>query len=244
MQRHSEAEAGLAPLFFSLCMVTPSVLTFNAFLPSCFSPSSPGASRKPTPTTYLPLAHCHTRARNIPQAREGLASRPGAPPRRKRGVLRHCGHASQTTAFGLPAQRDLIEGLLLARTKEHGWQLEAWAVLANHYHFVGRDTPGAAGLRTFVGKFHSESARRLNRLDGVESRTVWYQFRDTRLTYQHAYLARLNYVHQNPVRHGLVRVANQYPWCSAAWFERTASPAQVKTVYRMKIDQVRVVDGF
>ena len=34
-----------------------------------------------------------------------------------------------------------------------------------------------------------------------------------------SYLARLNYVHQNPVKHGLVRVANQYRWCSAAWLE-------------------------
>ena len=73
---------------------------------------------------------------------------------------------------------------------------------------------------------------------------MWYQFWDTRLTYQHAYLARLNYVHQNPVKHDLVRVANEYPWGSAAWFERTASPAQVKTVYRMKIDRVKVVDDF
>jgi putative transposase len=58
------------------------------------------------------------------------------------------------------------------------------------------------------------------------------------------YLARLNYVHQNPVRHGLVPVANQYPWCSAAWFERTASEAMVKSIYLFKIDQVRVMDDF
>jgi putative transposase len=146
--------------------------------------------------------------------------------------------------FDTPAKRDLVERVLLSYAKHFGWQLEAWAVFANHYHFVGRDTPGAAELRTFVSRLHSESARQLNRIEGTEGRTVWHQFWDTRLTYQHAYLARLNYVHQNPVRHGLVRVANQYPWCSAAWFERIASPAQVKTVYGMKIDRVKVEDGF
>ena len=46
------------------------------------------------------------------------------------------------------------------------------------------------------------------------------------------------------VKHGLVPVANQYRWCSAAWFERTASPAQVKTIYRFKIDRVQVDDDF
>jgi len=51
-------------------------------------------------------------------------------------------------------------------------------------------------------------------------------------------------VHQNAVKHKLVAVANQYPWCSAAWFERVASPAQVKTIYRFKIDGVKVEDDF
>jgi putative transposase len=51
-------------------------------------------------------------------------------------------------------------------------------------------------------------------------------------------------VHQNPSRHGLVPVSNQYPWCSAVWFERTASAAMVKAIYRFKIDQVKVHDEF
>jgi len=54
----------------------------------------------------------------------------------------------------------------------------------------------------------------------------------------------LNYVHQNAVKHKLVPVANQYPWCSAAWFEREASPAQVNTIYGFKIDRVKVEDDF
>ena len=66
----------------------------------------------------------------------------------------------------------------------------------------------------------------------------------TKLTHQHSYLTRLNYVHQNAVKHKLVPVANQYPWCSAAWFERVASPAQVKTIYGFKIDRVSVEDDF
>jgi len=81
-------------------------------------------------------------------------------------------------------------------------------------------------------------------VDEINGRTVWYNFRDTRLTHQYSYLARLNYVHQNAVKHGLVPVANQYRWCSAAWFERTASAAQVKTIYGFKIYQVRVDDDY
>ena len=95
-----------------------------------------------------------------------------------------------------------------------------------------------------LGQLHERTARWINRLDGAKGREVWHNFWDTRLTYEKSYLARLNYVHQNAVKHGLVAVANQYPWCSAAWFERTARPAQVKTIYGFKTDSLKVNDAY
>ena len=38
--------------------------------------------------------------------------------------------------FNTASKLDLIERMLLSLAKTRGWQLEAWAVLANHYHFV------------------------------------------------------------------------------------------------------------
>jgi putative transposase len=139
---------------------------------------------------------------------------------------------------------DLLERLLLCLTKDFCWQLEAWAVFPNHYHFVARGNPLSQNLHQLLQRLHSESARLLNGLDQKPGRKVWYNFWDTRLTYQYSYLARLNYVHQNAVKHRLVHVANQYPWCSAAWFERVASPAQVKMIYSFKIDTLKVYDEF
>ena len=146
--------------------------------------------------------------------------------------------------FAASEKRDLLERLLLSFAKESGWQLEAWAVFANHYHIVARGNPDSRNLGEFLHDLHGVSAREMNKLDGVSDRKVWFNFRDTKLTIQHSYLARLNYVHQNAVKHKLVSVANQYPWCSAAWFERVASPAQVKAIYGFKIDRVKVEDDF
>jgi putative transposase len=146
--------------------------------------------------------------------------------------------------FETPEKRDLLERLLLSFAKRDGWQLEAWAVFANHYHIVARGQHDSRNLGEVLHDLHGVSARELNKLDGVTGRQVWFNFWDTQLTIQNSYLARLNYVHQNAVKHKLVTVANQYPWCSAAWFERTASPAQVKTIYRLKIDRVKVEDDF
>ena len=146
--------------------------------------------------------------------------------------------------FDTPEKRDLLERLLLTHAKESGWQLEAWAVFANHYHIVTRGNPDSRNLGDFLHDLHGVSSRELNKLDGVKDRQVWFNFRDTKLTIQYSYLARLNYVHQNAEKHKLVAVASQYPWCSAAWFQRVASTAQVKTIYGFKIDRVKVDDDF
>ena len=146
--------------------------------------------------------------------------------------------------FDMAFKLDLIERMLLSLARQTRWHLEAWAVMANHYHFVARGAPDSVPMSEFLRELHSRTARAVNEFDGKANRTVWHNYWDTRLTYQHAYLARLRYVHQNPVKHGLVPVANQYRWCSAAWFERVASPAQVKTIYSLKIDSVNVPDDF
>ena len=138
----------------------------------------------------------------------------------------------------------LLHDHLLALALRYGWQLQAWTVFSNHYHFVALSPENPASLRQFIAHLHSDTARMCNEMDGVVGRQVWFQYWDTRLTFQKSYLARLNYVHQNPVRHGLVRVSTAYRWCSAGWFEQRATPAFYKTVLRFKIDRVNVVDDF
>ena len=130
---------------------------------------------------------------------------------------------------------------------DFAWQLEAWAVFSNHYHFIAHSPeadPNAGSLRDMLGILHVKTARWVNRLDKTPVRKVWFNYRETKLTFERSYLARLNYVHQNPVKHGLVAVANQYPWCSAAWFENTASKAMVASIYRFNTDKVQVDDEF
>jgi putative transposase len=80
---------------------------------------------------------------------------------------------------------------------------------------VGHSPSGAQGaqnLPRMLGLLHEKTAKWINRLDNTPGRKVWHNFRETRLTYEKSYLARLNYVHRNPVKHKLVLVANQYPW--------------------------------
>jgi len=149
--------------------------------------------------------------------------------------------------FRTPQRLDVLQRGLLTVARDFSWELEAWAVFSNHYHFIAHsrsDLKDANRLSQMSGVLHTRTAGWINRLDKTPGRKVWHNFWDTRLTYQRSYLARLNYVHQNAVKHGLVPVANQYRWCSARWFENVASPAMVRSIYRFKTDAVSVSDDF
>ena len=146
--------------------------------------------------------------------------------------------------FLTPERRDLLLERLQLCTAEYGWELQAWAILANHYHFIALSPDDPATLRHVLNKLHMTSAKAMNELDGKPGRKVWYEFWDTQLTFERSYLARLHYVNQNPVYHRLVQVASQYRWCSAAYFEEHVSPSFQRTVAAMPIDKVEVQDDF
>jgi putative transposase len=149
--------------------------------------------------------------------------------------------------FSEPERLDYLQDLILRTMQEYGWQLEAWAIFSNHYHLIGHSPEQQASsesLRVIIRRMHSEAARWVNSKDSTPGRTVWHNYWESQLTFEKSYLARLNYVHHNAVRHGLVTVAKNYKWCSADWFERTARPAQVKTIYSFPIDKLNIVDDY
>jgi|SRR5579863_957709 len=149
----------------------------------------------------------------------------------------------KASLFRTPEALTYLTNLLLELAESHEWKLEAWAVFPNHYHFVGQ-TAKDGSLKFFIREFHSKSAIEINRLDGVEGRKVWFQYWESRITFHNSYLARLNYVHQNPVRHRAALSASDYLWCSAGWFERKAAPSFYRTVHSFPIDRLEIPDEF
>jgi putative transposase len=138
----------------------------------------------------------------------------------------------------------LCRGLLTV-CRDASWRLEAWAIFSNHYHFVAQAPPsGAESLRDIIRRLHARTANWVNQVDQSEGRQVWHNFWETQLTFEKSYLARLQYVHENPVKHGLVADARQYPHCSARWLEEVATPAQVRTVRSFRTNTVQVYDDY
>jgi len=153
------------------------------------------------------------------------------------------GTCGKVCYFNTESRRDALLMALADAAMEFGWNLQAWAVMANHYHFVAA-TKNPETLTQMLGKLHAVSARQINREDRTLGRKVWFQYWDSHITYEASWLARLHYVHTNPVHHGVVSCAEQYRWCSAAAFASDSNQSFVATVSRMKTDTLSVVDDY
>ena len=184
------------------------------------------------------------------ESSKGTRDWPHAPPHRlgATGVYMVTARTAES-AHRLPddSMKDWFQQTLFAIAVEYGWKLEAWAVLSNHYHFVahvGNGDGNAESLTAGTRKLHSLATKELNKRDGTPGRTrLWQNFRDTHLTLQRGYLARLNYVHRNAVHHGLVGLATDYKWCSASQFKKAVSPAWLATVGSFKFNEIARNDG-
>ena len=176
---------------------------------------------------------------------KGSRNWPHAPPHR----LTECGVYFLTARFfehrhllADDSMKDWFQETLLTLASQHGWKLEAWAILSNHYHLVGHspEAPhGAESLRSMIRKLHSLTTKELNLRENQSGRTrLWQNFRETCLTHQRSYLARLHYVHQNAVRHRLVARGSDWKWCSAREFKRSVSPAWLKTIASFAYDEI------
>lgn len=146
--------------------------------------------------------------------------------------------------FNTPEKLSFLRNLLLKKASEYDWNLQAWAIMSNHYHFVAVDNSNTQSLHKFVSDVHRISSTELNKLDSSPGRKVWFQYWDTFIRNQKSYMTRLKYVHFNPLKHGLARVAEDYEWSSASWFYKTAEKSFKKTVESFKIDRVNVIDDF
>jgi putative transposase len=183
------------------------------------------------------------------ESRAGTRDWPHAPPHRlgASGVYFVTARTlHQFPHFKTSERLDFVRDRLFELVEKYGWRLEAWAILSNHYHFVGHSPIGAESadsLGKLLKHLHADITRHVNRLDGAEGRKTWHNFRESHLTFQSSYLARLNYTHQNPVHHKLVRRAEDYAWCSARDFEKACTPAWVKTIRSFQYEQISREDG-
>lgn len=88
-------------------------------------------------------------------------------------------------------------------------------MLSNHYHVMLHAPEGSVeGLPALIRDMHKFLAGRWNKADRTPGRMVWYNYWDTCITDERSYRARINYIHWNPVKHGLVARPEDYVFSS------------------------------
>lgn len=138
----------------------------------------------------------------------------------------------------------LLSAALQKAAAAYGWELRAWAVFSNHYHFIAKAPETANQLGLLIKRLHSDAAREANRIDGTPGRQVWHQYWDKCLTFERSYLARLKYVTHNAVHHGLTTSADAYPYCSSGWMNLPEQEAFRRKVESFGCERLSERDDF
>ena len=146
--------------------------------------------------------------------------------------------------FNTETKRSFLYKVLHEKASELEWNLEAWAIHYNHYHFIARAPEDANTLTSLIRSVHSITARYVNEIDGKPSRRIWHNYWDKCISCDKDYLARLHYVHINPVKHGLVEKPEDYNFSSYEWFTDGADIEFQREVFSESIARLEVEDDF
>jgi putative transposase len=113
------------------------------------------------------------------------------------------------------------EAMRQARSRKP-FHVDAWVVLPNHAHAIWTLPPGDHDCATRWRAVKIAFSKALNKacLPGVKvggsgDGAIWERhYRDYRVGDDDEYTALVDYVHSNPMRHGLCEHATDWPWSS------------------------------
>ena len=103
---------------------------------------------------------------------------------------------------------------LLESLQTQGASVHAWCVLPNHYHaLIG--TSKILETLAELGRMHGRLSFEWNGEEKSRGRQVWCGAAERYLRNEAHFWATMNYVHNNPVRHGCVEQWQDWPFSSA-----------------------------
>jgi REP element-mobilizing transposase RayT len=147
-----------------------------------------------------------------------------------RGALYHVTSRGdgQEAIYRDDADRAMCQEVLANTVERYHWTVHAWCLMGNHYHLL-IETPDsnlALGMRHFNGVY----TQRFNRRHGRVGHVFQGRYKAI-LVQKDSYLLELaRYIVLNPVRAGMVRRPQDWPWSSyRATAGLTAVPAWLQT---------------
>ncbi len=147
--------------------------------------------------------------------------------------------------FNTSEKLKMLEDIIFSSLSEYTWTPIAWAIMSNHYHLIVRSpNENDTGLGKIFKTIHGRSSINLNKSDNIPGRKIWFEFWDSCLAYENSYYARLKYVMNNPVHHGIVKNAEDYEFCSAGFFKFNADKQIRKRLESYKTGNLKINDNY
>ena len=115
--------------------------------------------------------------------------------------------------FSSDKDRSAYADIMAEQLHRFSVEVLAWCLMTNHTHLVAVPKDQAALARA-IGEVHRRYTRMKNFADGVRGYLFQGRFGSCVLDETHL-LAAARYVELNPVKAGMVRSAEDYPWSSA-----------------------------
>jgi len=88
------------------------------------------------------------------------------------------------------------------KTKKFNFPLTAYAILQNHYHLI-LNVKEPEKFAKLMGEINGASSKHINDADHVIDRKIWWNYFEKLLENEADFYKHLNYIHQNPIKHGI-----------------------------------------
>jgi len=97
--------------------------------------------------------------------------------------------------------------------KEQGFKIVAFCILLDHFHWLIIPSE-RADISQIMKSVHGFSARKINKENNQCGKLWQHQFLDHIIRKDEDYKQHIYYIHNNPVKHGLVKEPKDYLWSS------------------------------
>ena len=144
--------------------------------------------------------------------------------------------------FDTDNKKRILKDKLVETIQRLNYLLYAWVILENHYHLLIKTNKGK-DLSKFVQLLHGGSSFELNKLDNLRNRQIWFNYWDKCIRDDRDFEHHCDYVHFNPVKHGLSKRPEDYLFSSykdfikRGYYELGWGYIEPESISRLKYDE-------
>jgi len=106
--------------------------------------------------------------------------------------------------FNSKDKLNILKNRIDLAVEKFNFELFAWILIFNHYHLLFRLVEGKR-LSEIVQFINGGSAFELNKFENKRGRQIWWNYWDYCIRNDIDYYKHFNYIHSNPIKHGLVK---------------------------------------